>query len=133
MTKPFIFVNTYTIKPGKTEEYWKKFQDVADLVEAKEPRMLYFAGHTNEDRSTATTVQVHADPDNMLFHMQLIEDHIREAAEYLDFSTMSIQIYGSPTEAVLDFIRELDGSGVNVTVNPAVVEFDRFTESVSSH
>ncbi|MFW6204445.1 MAG: hypothetical protein ACOC96_05690 [Actinomycetota bacterium] len=129
MAEPFIFVNTYTIKPGKADGYWKKFRQVADLVQAKEPRMLYFGGHANEDGSTATTVQVHADADNMLFHLELVGEHIRQAAEDLDFSTMSVQIYGSPTEAVMEHIRELAGFGIRVSVNPAVTAFHRFTES----
>lgn len=129
MAEPFIFVNTYTIKPGKADGYWKKFRQVADLVQAKEPRMLYFGGHANEDGSTATTVQVHADADNMLFHLELVGEHIRQAAEDLDFSTMSVQIYGSPTEAVMEHIRELAGFGIRVSVNPAVTAFDRFAAS----
>jgi hypothetical protein len=129
MAAPFIFVNTYTIKPGKADGYWQKFRQVADLVAAEEPKMLYFGGHAGEDSSTATTVQVHADPDNMLFHLQLVAEHIREAAEDLDFASMSVQIYGSPTEAVLEHLREIAGFGVRVSVNPAVVAFDRFTET----
>lgn len=42
---------------------------------------------------------------------------------------MSIEIYGSPTEAVLEHLREVAGLGVRVTVNPAVVALDRFPES----
>lgn len=126
MAEPFIFINTYTIKPGKEEEFRKSFQEVADMVEAEEPRMLYFGHHESEDGSEATTVQVHSDPDNMAFHMQLIGEHIQQAAEYLDFSSMSIRIYGAPSDAVLDQMRQVAGSGVSVTVSPAVVAFDRF-------
>jgi quinol monooxygenase YgiN len=129
MAEPFIFINTYAIKPGKADAYREKFREVAELVEAKEPRMLYFAHHESEDGSQGATVQVHADPDNMAFHMELIGDHIRQAAEYLDSSSWSIRIYGSPSDAVLDQMRQLAGSGVSVTVSPPVVAFDRFAES----
>ena len=73
--------NTYTIKPGKEEAYKTAHQQVADLVEAKEPKMLYFALHTSEDGSEATTVQVHADAENFGYHMGLVEDHVRAAHE----------------------------------------------------
>lgn len=126
MAEPFILINTYAAKPGKEEEYRKRFQEVADLVEAEEPRMLYFAHHESEDGAEGATVQVHADPDNMAVHMQLVDEHIREAAEYLDFSSMKIRIFGSPTAAVLDQMRQLAGAGVSVTVSPPVVAFDRF-------
>jgi len=126
MAEPFIFINTYKIKPGKENDFRKAFQEVADIVEAKEPKMLYFATHVSDDGTEAATVQVHADADNMAFHMQLVEDHIRGAAETMDFSSMSIQIFGTPTDAILDQMRQIAGSGVSVTVRPAVVSFNRF-------
>ena len=129
MAEPFIFINSYTIKPGKKDEYRKRFQEVADLVEAEEPRMLYFGHHESEDGAEATTVQVHSDPDNMAFHMQLVGEHIKEAAEYLDFSSMTIRIYGTPSDAVLDQMRQIAGAGVSVTVSRPVVAFDRFDQT----
>jgi hypothetical protein len=129
MAEPFIFINTYTIKPGKEEAYKTAHQQVADLVEAKEPKMLYFALHTSEDGSQATTVQVHADAENLGYHMSLVEEHVRAAHEYLDGANMAIRIFGSPTEAILDQMRQLAGSGVSVTISPATLGFNRFGDS----
>jgi quinol monooxygenase YgiN len=129
MAEPFIFINTYTIKPGKEEAYKTAHQQVADLVEAKEPKMLYFALHTSEDGSQATTVQVHADAENFGYHMSLVEEHVRAAHEYLDGTNMAIRIFGSPTEAILDQMRQLAGSGVSVTISPATLGFNRFGDS----
>ena len=129
MAEPFIFINTYTIKPGKEEAYKTAHQQVADLVEAKEPKMLYFALHTSEDGSQATTVQVHADAENFGYHMSLVEEHVRAAHEYLDGANMAIRIFGSPTEAILDQMRQLAGSGVSVTISPPTLGFNRFGDS----
>jgi hypothetical protein len=126
VAEPFIFINSYRVPHEKQEEYRKKFQEVSDLVKAKEPKMLYFGEHVSEDGSQFTTVQFHADAENMGFHMGLVADHIQEVMEYLDPSFMSIRIFGSPTEAVLDQMRAMAGSGVSVTVSPAVVSFNRF-------
>lgn len=125
MAEPLIFISTYKLKPGKESEYLKAFQGVADIVAAQEPKMLYFAEHISEDGSESTTVQVHSDPENMAYHMQLVEKHIREAAQYLDWSSMSIQIFGSPSEAILEQMREIAGSGVSVKVSPAAVTVNR--------
>jgi quinol monooxygenase YgiN len=129
MAEPFIFINTYTIKPGKEEAYRTAHQKVADLVQAKEPKMLYFALHTSEDGSEATTVQVHADAENFGYHMSLVEDHVRAAHEYLDSSNTAIRIFGSPTAEILDQMRQLAGSGVSVTVSPPTLGFNRFGDS----
>lgn len=125
MAEPFIFISTYKIKPGKEEKYLEAFREVADIVAAQEPKMLYFAEHLAEDGSEATTVQVHSEPENMAYHMQLVDKHIREAAEYLDWSSMSIQIFGTPTEAILEQMREIAGSGVSVKASPAAVAVNR--------
>lgn len=125
MAQPFILISSSAIKPGKADEYLDRFREVAELVEAKEPRMLYFACHLSDDRTRESTVQIHADADNMGFHMELVADHIRTAAEYLDWTSMSIQIYGSPSDAVLEQMRQIAGSGVTVTISPAAVAFDR--------
>jgi hypothetical protein len=129
MAEPLIFINTYTIKPGKEEAYKTAHQKVADIVEAKEPRMLYFALHTSEDGSEAATVQVHAKAENLGYHMSVVENHIRAAHEYLDYSNMTIRIFGSPTAEILDQMRQLAGSGVSVTVSPAALGFNRFAGS----
>jgi hypothetical protein len=129
MAEPFIFINTYTIKPGKEEAYKTAHQKVADLVQAKELKMLYFALHTSEDGSEATTVQVHADAENFGYHMSLVEDHVRAAHEYLDSSNTAIRVFGSPTAEILDQMRQLAGSGVSVTVSPPTLGFNRFGDS----
>jgi hypothetical protein len=126
MAEPFIFINTYTIKPGKEEAYKTAHQQVADLVEAKEPKMLYFALHASEDGSQATTVQIHADAENVGYHMSLVEDHVRAAHEYLDGANMAIRILGAPTAAILDQMRQLAGSGISVTISPPTLGFNRF-------
>lgn len=125
MAEPFILVNTYKIKPGKEDEYLESFQEVADIVAAEEPKMLYFAEHISEDGTEAATVQVHSDPENLAYHMQLVDKHIREAAQYIDWSSMSIQIFGSPPEALLEQMREIAGSGVSVKVSPAAITVNR--------
>jgi hypothetical protein len=116
MAEPFIFINTYTIKPGKKEAYKTAHQQVADLVEAK-------------DGSQATTVQVHADAENFGYHMSVVEDHVRAAHEYVDYATAAIRIFGSPTAAILEQMRQLAGSGVSVTVSPLTLGFNRFGDS----
>lgn len=127
MAEPFIFLNTYAISPDRAETLKRGFQATAELVQAREPRMLYFGLHISEDGTEATTVQVHADAENMAFHMRLVGDHIRKATEYLDFSSMRIQIFGTPTDAIVDQVQQLAGSGVPVTISPAAICFDRFS------
>lgn len=58
------------------------------------PRLLAFNGYGNEDGSEVSVVQVHADPESMLFHMQVAAEHIERATEEL-LDVGSVQIYGT--------------------------------------
>lgn len=124
MAEPLIFVNTYAVKPGQRDAVEASFSEVAELVEGKEPRMLYLGFSIDPDGAEATTVQVHADADNMRFHMELIADHLAAARDQLDFSTMRIQLFGSPPEDLVEQMRAVAGAAV--TVHPRTAGFDRF-------
>lgn len=125
MADPLIFINSYRVTPGNEDTYREAFREVADLVKAEEPKMLYFAEHVSEDGATVTTVQVHADADNLIHHMEVVGEHIQRAAEYIDWSSMSIDLYGTPSEALLEQMRQVAGTGVSVSVNPPAVSFSR--------
>ena len=50
MSAPFIFIGTYTVKPGQLEAFQKYFIDVCDtVVEPNEPRLLSFQAYADPD------------------------------------------------------------------------------------
>jgi hypothetical protein len=125
MTEPFIFINSYAIKPGRAEDYAKVCERVLEIVGAQEPRLLHLGFYVDEDGTEGTTVQIHPDAENMGFHMQLVAEHINESREYLDFTTMRIQIFGTLRGPVLEQMRQLAGSGVPVTIMAQSSGFNR--------
>lgn len=116
MSEPFIFINTYGIKEGMTDVFREQAQEVVDLVRAEEPQMLFFGFFINEEGTEATTLQVHPDADSMLFHMEVAKQHIEESVDFLDFSNMSVGVYGTPNQAVLETMRQLSGTGVPIAI-----------------
>jgi hypothetical protein len=61
-------------------------------------------------------VQIHPDADSMEFHMNVVREQAERAyAETLD-ATTSIQVYGTPSDTVLEMLRQQAGSGVLLTV-----------------
>lgn len=126
--EPFVFINTYKIKEGKLDELKKNSHELVELVDAKEPRMLCFAFYLNDDRTEVTTLQVHPDADSMMTHMQVAAGHIEEAHEFLDFSSMRIQVYGDLPEPVRAEMQRLSGSGVPVSIKTESWGFNRFPE-----
>jgi hypothetical protein len=129
MVEPFIFIQTAPIKEGRLEGYQQDFKETTELVEAEEPRVLHFACYINEEGTEQTVIQVHPDAESMRFHMQVAAEHIRERGpRNLDFSKMRIEVYGTPTEPVLELMRELSGSGVPITTKTLAAGFSRLPD-----
>ena len=116
MSEPFIFIGTHTIREGKLEDFMKSCGQLVEVVEANEPRLISFHLYVNEDGTEVTVVQVHPDADSMLFHMQVAREHISEAYQSTLDKTERIDVYGKPSDAVLEMFRQLAGSGVPLSV-----------------
>ena len=116
MAAPFIFVGTHAIREGKLEDFKQQWLELLEMVEAKEPRLIAFHAYVNEDGTELTVVQVHPDADSMLFHMQVARDHISEAYQSVLEKTERIDVYGNPSDAVLEMIRQLAGSEVPLSL-----------------
>ena len=98
---------------------------MAEFIEANEPRLIAFDQYTNEEGTEVGVVQVHPDTDSMEFHMEVVRERAERAyAETLD-STTGIQVYGTPTQAILEMLSRTAGTGVPVTVKP--YHLDGFT------
>ena len=116
MSEPFIFIGTHTIKEGKLEDFKKSCGELVEVVEANEPRLIAFNLYVNQDGTEVTVVQVHPDADSMLFHMQVAREHISEAYQSTLEKTERIDVYGKPSDTVLEMISQLAGSEVPLSV-----------------
>jgi hypothetical protein len=63
-------------------------------------------------------VQVHPNADSFEFHMGAVRERAERAyAETLE-ATTSIQVFGTPSDSVLEMLRQQAGSGVALSVKP---------------
>jgi hypothetical protein len=61
--------------------------------------------------------------------MEVARKHFEERGpRNLDYSRMRLQVFGTPTEPVLELMRELAGSGVPVTVKTLAAGFNRLPD-----
>ncbi len=120
MSETFIYTSVFKVREGKLEDYRCFTRRVAQLVQEQEPAMVHFGIYLDPQTAQATTVQVHRSVDNFARHMELMTPMMGEAREMIDLSEMSIRIYGQPTEAVLEQMRSLVGSGVAVSISELI-------------
>ena len=121
MDAPFIFIGTYRLREGKAEGFkeYLRSERFFEYIDSKEPRLLVFNGYLNAEGTEVTFVQVHPDAASMEFHMQVAREHIGRAyEEFLDPTGSSIQVYGKPSDAVLEMTRQFIGSGAPLDVKP---------------
>jgi hypothetical protein len=117
MSSPFIFIATNRLKPGALDRERQRVPGLVEFIEANEPRLIAFNEYVSEAGDEVTVVQVHPDAASMEAHMEIVRDRAMQAyAETLD-ATVRVQVFGEPTEAILEVLRQQAGSGVEITVN----------------
>jgi hypothetical protein len=118
MPRPFIFIATNRLKPGKLEAERRRVPGLIDFIGANEPRLIAFNEYANEEGTEVGVVQVHPDTDSFELHMGVVRERAARAYEETLDGTTSIQVFGTPTEPILDMLRRAAGEGVQYTVKP---------------
>ena len=118
MSGPFVFIATNRLKDGMLQEERRRVRGLVDFIEANEPRLIAFNEYANDDGTEVAVVQIHSDADSMASHMEVIAERATAAyAETLD-ATTSIQVFGTPSNAILEMLERQAGAGVPLTVKP---------------
>jgi hypothetical protein len=117
MSSPFIFIATNRLKAGQLERERNRVPGLVEFIEASEPRLIAFNEFVNDSGDEVTVVQIHPDARSMEAHMEIVRERAQEAyAETLD-ATVRIQVFGRPTDAILEALRQQAGSGGEISVN----------------
>jgi hypothetical protein len=118
MPGPFIFIATNKLKPGAFEAERRRVPGLSEFLKAREPRLIAFNEYANEDRTEVFVVQVHPDSDSMESHIAVARERADRAyAETLE-STAGIQVFGTPSQSILDTLRNQAGIGVPINIAP---------------
>ena len=118
MPGPFIFIATNRLKPGKLDEEKTRVPGLVDFIQANEPRLLAFNEYANEEGTEVAVVQIHSDAESMATHMEVVAERAAAAyAETVD-ATTGIQVFGTPSNAVVEMLRRQAGAGVPLSVKP---------------
>jgi hypothetical protein len=115
---PFIFIATNRLKPGALDAERRRVPDLAAFLEQSEPQLLAFNEYADPARGEVTVVQVHPDSGSMELHMQVVAERAADAyATTLD-ATTGVQVFGVPSDAVIEVLRAQAGAGVRIDSFP---------------
>jgi quinol monooxygenase YgiN len=116
MSEPIVFISNQRIKPGKLEGYKRYYQEVAAFTEANKPGTVAHLAYLDEAGSEATVVHVFPDAESMEAHMRGVGKIAEKSAEFME--VVSWQIYGRPSNAVLEGMLKLAGPKLTFSIKP---------------
>jgi quinol monooxygenase YgiN len=98
MAEPIVFIDTSEVLEGKLEDVKTAMKELADFVEANEPRTISYDVYFSEDGAHVTVIQIHPDSASMDFHMKVAAHLFPGFADLLRMQAMDI--YGAPSDAL---------------------------------
>jgi quinol monooxygenase YgiN len=116
MSQPIIFIAHQRIKEGKSEEYKKYYQEVAEWMEANKPHTSAHLAYVSENGAEASVVHIFPDADAMEKHMQGLGDLGMKAFTLMEI--VGFDVYGTPSKMVLESMLKMVGPGAKVNLKP---------------
>ena len=111
-----VYVDRSDIRPGRANELEAAARRLVEHVAANERRACSYGIYFSDDRSWMTVVHMHPDSSSLEQLMALIAPVLAPFRDLLDLR--SIDVYGSPSEAVVAQLRaKVDLLGGTITIH----------------
>ena len=103
MSGPIVFISHNTVKDGKLEGFREAFSEVADALDAEKPGTVVYLAFMDEGGSQVSVVHVFPDAVATGKHLQGVQERMAKAVGFIQ--TTWYEIYGAPSEPVLEAMR----------------------------
>jgi hypothetical protein len=114
MSGPFILIATSKIRDGKLDDERQRVPGSMRFIADSEPRAIGYHEYCNAEGTEVELIEIHPDAASFEHHMRVAEPSFRETLE----KTLSIRVYGQPTEHILELLGQAAGADATVTVFP---------------
>jgi hypothetical protein len=119
MSEPIIFISHQRVKEGKLEGYKQYYRQVAEQAKAEKPGTIAHLAYLNEDGAELSIIHIFPDAGSMELHMKGVDELAKKAYEYVEI--LSFEIYGKPTDTVLENMMQIVGSGIALNIKPQLI------------
>jgi hypothetical protein len=116
MTEPIVFISHNRVKEGRLEALQAFLREGAKAIEVDKPGTVAFLAYADEEGATLDIVHVFPDADSMDAHMEGVQERVSAAAEFIDGA--GVEIYGTPSERVLQMMRAFESAQEPLVVRP---------------
>jgi hypothetical protein len=119
MSEPIIFISNQRVKEGKLEGYKHYYRQVAEQAKADKPGTIAHIAYHNEEGTELSIIHIFPDAEAMELHMKGVDELAKKAFEYVEI--LSFEIYGKPTETVLEGMMQIVGSSIALNIRPQLI------------
>jgi quinol monooxygenase YgiN len=117
MPEPVFFVSRFRIKEGQLDVVRQLTSDGAARIQAEKPRTVLFLSYLDADGQTVSFLHAFADAESMDAHLVGADERSQAAYQYLE--PVGWEVYGSPSSAALETLRQAaDSFGVPLAPHP---------------
>jgi hypothetical protein len=125
MAEPIVYVDRSDIRPGMVAELRDAVARLAAFVKEREPQLLAYGFHIDEESSTMWVTAVHPDAASLDLHLRIGGPAFREVGEFIVLR--AIDVYGEPGDAVVALLRDKARvlGGASLAIHPRGSGFAR--------
>ena len=118
-----VYVDHSDIHMDHLDELKEGIRRTVALLEEREPQLIAYGFHLDEELGRMTVIAVHPDSASLELHLEVGREEFRKLGAFL--SLRNIEVYGTISDSVRELLEQktemLGGSGVTV-----VERFDGF-------
>lgn len=104
MSDPIVYIDRSHVRPGKLGEVKDAIDDLVPFIEEREPQLLSYGFHLDEEASRMTVVAVHPDAASVELHMEVGGSAFRDFADLIEME--AIEVYGEPSDRMMQQLQE---------------------------
>ena len=115
MSEPIVFITHHKLKEGKLGAFREMNQEALQRLEQQKPATLAQLAYLGEDSAELSFIHLFPDAQAMDLHFEGVQERAKQAYEFMQ--PLSMEIYGSPSDAVLERMKQIAESGVAVRID----------------
>ncbi|HET8526036.1 MAG TPA: hypothetical protein VFM81_05305 [Actinomycetota bacterium] len=103
MEESIVAIDTSEVREGRLEEVKAAIRELAEFVDANEPRPIAYNAYMDESSNRLTVLQVHPDSASLEHHMRIAGPAFPKFTEMIRMQAMDV--YGEPSVELLGLLR----------------------------
>lgn len=110
MPETIVFISHFKIKEGKFESLIQNSQRVTEQIKENKPGTVVFMQYTNNEKTELSIIHVFPDAEAFDRQMEGAEERSKAAIEFIEPTRR--EVYGAPSDKVMEALRPLSNSGI---------------------